>query len=188
MRAAIGAAALTALIVGLVGCSPDERSPRSNVTIRGINGGLPVYSDVVNYGEDGNPGTDDDGIVEDPVIVQIANNPLQDQLSLDRSGPFGNVTIDEYRISFDPATEIDPVGGGIHVSIATRDTVEFAVVAVPIGHKMQSPLWDLRSGGQILTTAHLELWGTERTSGDEIYADGRFTVSFANFADQTDED
>ena len=188
MRAGMNAVALAAVVAMLAGCTPDEPSPRSNVTLVGINGQTPLWSDVLHHGEDEIAGTPDDWIPEDGVVVRFANSPLQDQLEITENGPFGLVTFSEYRISFmtQDGAEVPSVGGGLHATVATGDTLEIGVVAVPALLKMDSPLIELRGGSEILSTAHLEFWGVERTSGDEVYVDGNIVVNFGDFGDVTD--
>jgi len=177
--------ALAAIVAIVAGCSPDEPAPRSMVTLVGLNAQAPLWSDVLHYGEDEIPDTQDDWIPEDAVLVRFANTPLQDQLDIKENGAFGLVTFSEYRVTFQTqaGAEIPPVGGGFHATVATGDTLDINVVAVPALLKMDSPLVDLRAGGEIISTAHMEFWGVERTSGDEVYLDGSLVVNFGDFGD-----
>jgi hypothetical protein len=190
MRKAMGTVAALALVTTLLGCDPDEL-PRSDITVLSVNGNDALQSDVINAGEDDTPGTEDDFIPEDEVIVRFSNVPSDAQGVNTSTGAFSDVTIESYRITFagvDPSgapVAIDPVVGGMHAVVRSNNFTDVAIVVVPAAIKMRPPVSGLQTNpGEIVGTAHLEFWGTEKTSNDDIYVDAFLVVNFANFGDE----
>lgn len=187
MRKAVGTVAALGLVTAILGCDPEEL-PRSDITILAVNDGDPLQSDVYNDGTDPTDPSDD-FIPEDEVTILFVNVPSDAQGPNSAIGAFSDVTIDSYRISFsavDPtgaAVTVDPVVGGMHAVVRSNNLTETAIVAVPAALKIRPPVSGLVSGGEIVATAHLEFWGEEKTSGDNIYVDAYMVINFANFGD-----
>jgi hypothetical protein len=189
MRKAMGSVAALGLVTAILGCDPDEL-PRSDVTILSVNGNEALQSDVLNHGEDDTPNTEDDFIPEDEIFIRFSNVPSDAQGVNTAVGAFSDVTIETYRISFsavDPtgaSVAIDPVVGGMHAVVRSNNFVDIAIVAVPAALKIRPPISGLLgAAGEIVGTAHLEFWGTEKTSNDDIYVDAYLVVNFADFGD-----
>lgn len=188
MRKAVGTVAALGLVTAILGCDPEEL-PRSDITILSVNDGDPLQSDVLNNGSD-ETDPSDDFIPEDEIVIRFVNVPSDAQGPNSAIGAFSDVTINSYRITFaavDPlgaAVAIDPVVGGMHAVVRSNNLTDAAIVAVPAAIKIRPPVSGLVSGGEIIATAHLEFWGEEKTSGDNIYVDAYMVVNFANFGDE----
>jgi hypothetical protein len=166
------------------GCAEDDVT-RSDITLVSINGNNALQSDVVDNGQDGIPSSGDEFVADDAIRLVFRNDPSDAQVTGGPTGAFSAVTFDRYRVSFAATDPIGAVSGGMHSVVeATGDTTSVIIVAVPALLKLQSPLFDLRSGGEIVATAHLELWGEEKTSGDNVYVDGYLGVTFADHSDE----
>lgn len=181
-----GLLALTAIAAtaGLWGCDEPE-VPRSDVQIWSVNGGDALQSSIRSPGDDDMLGTADDIIWEDEIRIVFANFPSDDQGVISPTGAFGAVTIDRYRVSWISEPALAEQTGGLHAYVASTDTTGVALVLVPAARKQLPPLVGIYSGGQapIEATAYLEFWGTEKTSGDDIYVDAYLPVSFGLFVD-----
>jgi hypothetical protein len=171
-----------AVLVGLasfVGCAGDLEVPRSDIVIDSINGGDPLQSSIREAGDDQALGTADDFIPEDEVYVSFRNTPSH-QGTTEPTGPFSDVTFNRYRVSYVSTPALAEIIAGTHVRVASGDTAGVRVVVVPAVRKQMSPLVDIYTGGQqpIEASAHIEFWGEEKTSGEEVYVDGWMPVNF----------
>jgi hypothetical protein len=181
MRRALTTLVIGTMVTGLVGCGDD--TPRSDVQIYSVNGNSALQSDVLNLGEDALPGTADDFVPEDEIYVVFGNYPSDTQTPANPTGAFGRVTMTRYRVSFQSEDAIPSYVGGMNAVVAQNDTSGAAIVVVPGAYKVESPLVELNAGGELLSTARLECWGYEQTSGDSIYTRADFVVNFAQFGD-----
>jgi hypothetical protein len=189
---ALAVIACWALLV--VGCA-DDSSTRSVITVVSVNDNKPVQSDVRDWGE--NPvDTSDDLITDDVVEVTMANFPHDAALHLRPGHPFGDVIFTSYRVTFirpdnhGPAPE--PFTGGMYLRVPSgqRNPTDYVpptgyILLVPGSRKVASPLSELAySPNQINVQAHIEFFGAETTSDDEIKVTGVASVSFADYVDE----
>lgn len=179
MRQGVGKAAVLCALAAIVGCAGDLEVPRSDISIVSINGGDPLQSSVHEAGEDQEFDTADDFIPEDQVYVSFLNTPSP-QGTGEPTGAFSDVTFNRYRVSFVSTPGIGEVVAGTHVRVASGDSAGVSIVLVPAVRKQMAPLLDIYLGGQqpIEASAHIEFWGEEKTSGEEIYVDGWLPVNF----------
>ncbi|MCK4414053.1 MAG: hypothetical protein KAY32_10960 [Candidatus Eisenbacteria sp.] len=193
----LGIGLVAAVPLGLVTGCQDENQPRSRVRIVQIMGaedsedlaGSVFQSDVLDAGQDGIPGTADDGVVEDELLVAVENRPSSTSLVLEPDGPFGSVVITHYRVTFAIAGEqLDPVEGALQLIVPTGSERVAGIVAVTALAKTQPPLSTLAAiGGELFATATLTLTGYEETSEDEVSASASFQVHFADWAEEEDD-
>jgi hypothetical protein len=199
MHRGLRLAALAAFAFAMIsagGCA-DDSSTRSVVTVVSINGNMPLQSDVRGTGE--NPlDPSDDTITDDVVEVTLANHPHDKVLELVPGMPFGDVIFTEYSVTFirddgnGPAPA--PFSGAMYLKVPNAQTNPFGyvpptayILLVPGSLKIESPLNDLAyGGGQINTTACVEMIGRETTSKDVIKVEATLNVSFANYVDPDD--
>jgi hypothetical protein len=181
-----GLLALTALaaMTGLWGCDEPE-VPRSDVSIWSVNGGDALQSSVRSPGDDEVLGNEDDIIWEDEVRVVFANFPSDDQAVISPVGAFGAVTLDRYRIRWISEPALPEQTGGMHAYVTSTDTTGVSIVIMPAVRKQLEPLVGIYNGTQtpMEATAHLEFWGEEKTSGDNIYVEAYLPVNFGLFVD-----
>jgi hypothetical protein len=186
------AAALIILSLPIVGCE-DADQPRSELTVTRLvtaEGSInlsaePYESDVRDAGSDGTLGTEDDAVYEDQVLVTVENQPSSSLLSLTPEGPFGNVTLTSYTITYDiPGESLAPIEGALHAVVPTGDDVSFSIVLVTGQAKIEPPLVTLlTTGGELQGDATITLRGVERTSEEEVATQASIRVHFANWAD-----
>jgi hypothetical protein len=165
------------------GCS-DDSAPRSVLTIDLINDGQILTSDVYNNGDDGNPGTDDDFILEDQVAVVIRNRPHDVGLNVRGNGPFGAVVLQRYEVRFSGEENLPPLFGSMHSRILSGSTSSTEVTVVPAAYKITPPLVTLLSGGEIRVNAEITLIGEEEDSGDQVTVKATLPVHCANWGDE----
>jgi hypothetical protein len=185
-------ACLLLSLVATPGCD-DENQPRSRVQIVRIAASgtaidlysTPFYSDVLDSGNDGEPGTDDDAVYEDQLLVTVENQPSSSSLALDPEGAFGSVVLTGYRVEFDADGEsIDPVVGSLHLVVPTGTKRIAAIVAVTAALKSQPPLSTLAAtGGELPCSAQIIFSGYEETSEEDISATGTIQIHFADWLD-----
>lgn len=188
-------ACLLLTLIAAPGCD-DENQPRSRVEIvRIATSGTaidlystPFLSDVVDSGADGDPGTEDDVVYEDQLLVTIENQPSSPQLVLDPDGAFGSVVLTGYRVDFDvdgqTLESVDPVVGSLHLIVPTGTKRMAAIVAVTAALKTQPPLSSLAlSGGELMGSARITFTGYEETSEEDVSATGTIQIHFANWVD-----
>jgi len=200
MKASVYLAVLGVVLFGLgaslSGCSEDEDLTRSRVSITRVVGmgededdeelSATVYeSDVVDAGDDGLVGTADDIVYEDIVRVTVSNEASSAALGLTPMGPFGSVTIKNYRVDYEIVGEhLDAISGGLHLTIPTGEQAEARIPLVTAIAKTLPPLSMLATQpDELLGTAVITLSGNEQDSNDEIVATARVAVHFANWAD-----
>lgn len=165
------------------GCS-DESAPRSVVTIDQINNGQILTSDVYNNGDDGIPGTEDDFILEDQVLVVLRNRPLDAGLNIQGNGAFGAVVIQRYEVRFSGEAAIPPLFGSTYCRVLSGTTSSTEIAVVPAAYKITDPLVSLLSGGEIRLDAEITLIGEEEDSGDEVTVKATIPVHCANWGDE----
>lgn len=183
MRQALSVVVVGAVVLAGVGCDPEMNIPRSDITLLQVNSGDALQSDVLNFGDDRIPNTEDDFIPEDEIRIVFHNTPSDVQGPSSPVGAFSHVTFDRYRVTYFSNPPVDGYVGGMHAIVRSGETTGVNVVAVPAELKFRSPLFDLRSGGEVLSTALLEFWGVEKTSDDSVYVRGNVVINFANFGD-----
>lgn len=180
-----------------IGCA-DDSSTRSVVTVVSVNENKPVQSDVRDWGEDPFDSSDD-LIADDVVEVTMANYPHDDALWLRPGEPFGDVIFKSYKVTYirpdnhGPAPE--PYTGAMYLKVpsAQKNPQEYVaptgyILLVPGSRKTASPLNELAySANQINCQAHIEFFGIETTSEDEVKASATASVSFADYVDEEDE-
>jgi hypothetical protein len=180
-----------------IGCA-DDSSTRSVVMVISVNNNQPLQSDVRDWGDDPLDMADD-MITDDVVEVTMANYAHDDALHLRPGEPFGDVIFKSYKVTYlrpdnhGPAPE--GFTGAMHLRVpsAQENPREYLpptgyILLVPGSRKTASPLGDLAySAGQINCEAHIEFFGTETTSNDEVKATAVANVSFADYVDE-DED
>ncbi|MBM3286106.1 MAG: hypothetical protein FJY88_01965 [Candidatus Eisenbacteria bacterium] len=175
------------LLTGLlfvVGCS-DDSAPRSSVNIESINGNEVLDSDVYNNGDDGEPGTDDDFIVEDQVPIVLRNRPHDAGLSMRANGPFGAVVLNRYSVRLPSELELPNISGGLYLRIPSGSTAIGEVTVIPAEYKQAPPLDQLAYlGGEIRFTAEITLYGVEEDSREEVVVKGSLPVHCANWGDE----
>jgi hypothetical protein len=182
---------LVAVFCGIA-CSEDE-GPRSLVTITRLaspewpdtlGGGIYV-SDVADAGADQIPGTADDIIFEDPVLITVHNEPASDLQVVSPGGPFSSVVIERYRIDYIiDGEEVAPIESRLHLVVPTGQSVTGSLVLVSGLAKSTPPLRSLAgSGDELFATAKITLYGHEMTSNDDIQAEGSIQVHFADWVD-----
>lgn len=184
---------LLALGMSLSGCSEDESLTRSRVSITRVVGvdddedlDAGIYeSDVLDAGDDGVIGTGDDTYYEDAVLVTVANEPSSSMLGLTPSGPFGSVTIQDYRVDYEiDGEQLESITGGLHLTIPTGEELQARVPLVTAVAKTLPPLSTLATEpDELLGTAVITLSGIEQDSNAEIVVTARVAVHFANWAD-----
>jgi hypothetical protein len=164
-------------IFTLSGCS-DSSSPRSVVHIVSLNGNQPLQSDVVKV-VSGTP-----TVYEDEVAMEVRNDPADAVVNLKPGGPYGYVVLDRYEVHYDNSQEIIPAySGSLGWTVHTGEVVTGSIVVVPASLKQDLPLFGLVSGGEILATAHITIYGHEGTSGYKLKLESTLPVHFANWAD-----
>ncbi|MBP7668990.1 MAG: hypothetical protein KA123_00190 [Candidatus Eisenbacteria bacterium] len=178
------------MLLALAGCH-DENQPRSRVVITRISApgesadlsSSVFQSDIVAEGEDGLPGTPDDIVYEDEILVVLENEPSSSMLSIDPEGAFGQVLITGYRIEYSANGDaIDPIEGAMHLLIPSGTQRIASVVLVSAEAKSQPPLSTLvETGGEIFGSATITLSGYEETSEDPIEVSGTIQIHFANW-------
>jgi hypothetical protein len=178
----------------VIGCA-DDSSTRSVVTVVSVNENRPVQSDVRDWGEDPFDSSDD-LIADDVVEVTMANFAHDGALWLRPGEPFGDVIFRSYKVTFirpdnhGPAPE--PFTGAMYLKVpsAQENPKEYLpptgyILLVPGSRKTVSPLGELAySANQINCEAHIEFFGTETTSEDEVTVSATASVSFADYVDQ----
>jgi hypothetical protein len=181
MRIARGLLVILALgLCGLLlpcGCSQDS-SLRSVVRIVSVNANNPLQSDVVKVNSDGTS-----TVYEDAVEVQVSNTPHDATLNLTPNGPFSSVTLDRYVVRFEGSESVAQVSGALGWSVPSGQTVSGQLIIVPAQWKQELPLCALAQGGEILTTAHITIFGREATSNMAFQTEATLPVNFANWAD-----
>jgi hypothetical protein len=190
---AVSFVVLLALGTSLSGCAEDEDLPRSRVSItrvvavdddEGLDAGV-YESDVLDAGNDGLVGTEDDTYYEDVVLLSVANEASSATLGLTPTGPFGSVTIQNYRVDSEiEGEQIESISGGLHLTIRTGEELQARVPLVTAIAKTLPPLSTLATEpDELLATAVITLSGTEQDSNDRISTVARVAVHFANWAD-----
>ncbi|MBU1702453.1 MAG: hypothetical protein KJ970_04980 [Candidatus Eisenbacteria bacterium] len=171
-----------------LGCSDSSDSPRSELSFESLNGSgsmafQPVYSDLIHFGADKVPSSDD-YVVEDAIAFVVRNDPVDSNLSLKPGGAFGKVTLTHYTISFDSEEQLPPFEGQIYLDVSTGDRAEGTIILVPAGMKTREPLVSyLIAGSDLMTSAEITLYGVEKTSHAEVSVTAHLTVHFANWSD-----
>jgi hypothetical protein len=186
------AAALVVLSLLAVGCE-DANQPRSELMVtelvpaEGTSNLVaePYECDVRDAGDDGTLGTEDDAVYEDQVVITVENQPSSSLLSLSPDGPFGNVTLTSYTVTYDvPGESLTPIDGALHVVIPTGEDVSFSIVLVTGQAKIEPPLVTLlTTGGELQGDARITLHGVEQTSDADVTVEAAIRVHFANWAD-----
>jgi len=165
-------------VVGLAlasGCS-DSSAPRSVLHVTDINENRPLQSDVIDMSGGGT-------VYEDQVVVQIRSDPHDGALNLSRTGPYGYVVLDSYRIRFESTEAIPEVSGALGWTVHVGEEISGDLVIVPGALKMAPPLIGLVSGGEILSTARITISGHETTSDATVTLETALPVHFANWSD-----
>jgi len=193
----LGMALLATL--GLTGCGvPDYLTGDTaavNVFITGLNGGVPLLSDVR---VDGTPGT----VASDQVVISIAVR--HKNLRIDTPLIPSAVFIERYEIRYvrsdGRAVEGEDVPFRITgsatwpIDVADSGSSEFTLEVVRAQAKLEPPLMNLRApengdpsqpeegGGAIVLTVFADVTLHGRTvSGDAIEASGRMQIDFADW-------
>jgi len=184
------------VVTSTIGCE-DEDQPRSHVRIVRILSaedsddlsGSVLQSDVRDAGQDEIPGTADDAVVEDELLVTVENQPSSTALALEPNGAFGSVVLTHYEIRYAiPDEELEPVEGALQLVVPSGSEQVTSLVAVTALAKIEPPLSTLASiGGELFGTAVLTLTGYEETSEDAISATASFQIHFADWADEEDD-
>jgi hypothetical protein len=169
------------------GCQLSDGA-RTRLSLLSLNGQgdhavQPLYSDLVNLGEDGVPSSDD-YIVEDAVPFTLRADPVNPTLSLDPQGPFGKIVVTRYRVVFRGDEVLDPVEGQLYLEVPVGETVSGVVTVVPAQMKTKEPLVSyLTAQAELLMTAEITFYGIEETSEEEVSVTGWLPVHFADWAD-----
>jgi hypothetical protein len=172
---------------GLPGCE-DQEAPRSLVYVSRIaespteqnSYGHVFLSDLVTDGS----------IIEDEIYVSFTNVPRSDHLSIEPGGPFGSVTLTDYRVDYHvtgPEIEaIQPVTGKIHVVIPSGEEVNHRIVLVTAEAKVNEPLYTTGQTllAELMAEATLTFTGYEETSEEPITVRAYMTIHFANWTDE----
>jgi hypothetical protein len=180
-----GLVLLVLILGGLLALScSDDSAPRSIASLDSINGNESLDSDVYNNGDDGEPGTDDDTIVEDQVAIIVRNRPHDSALSVGANGHFGAVVFTHYRIRFVGDEALPQVSEAMYLRVPSASVVTGEITIVPVAYKTVPPLIGLRQGGEILLNAEVTLIGEEEDSHAEVLVNGVLPVHCANWGDK----
>jgi hypothetical protein len=140
-------------------------------------------SDVLDPGLDGIPGTQDDIVYEDEVLLTVTSSVPSSLQPIQPGGPFSTITLERYRVEFSiPNEQIDSIEGSMHMVVPSGGRATGTLVLVTGLTKLQPPLSTLAGGADELTaTAHITVYGTEETSGDAVEAEASLAVHFADW-------
>jgi hypothetical protein len=203
----IAAALCIGFLVLAGGCSQnDDRYLR----IARINGGAPLYSDIIDHGEmeldedDFDNDADvteaygwDDSVSDDLVMVDLTYSPGSAMEMY--SAAAARVT--HFRVHYTPVDGVSEVPDDIEGALSFEVSAEegeysVSVIGVETEAKLEEPLtliaalMDLGghsyyagTGTPLPVIAELELTGEDVASGAELKATGSFHISFADWAD-----
>lgn len=186
------AALMAALVLAavLISCSDETNyDQRTVVYVASINDGTPFLCDVLNQGDslyerDGvTYKTDDDYITEDVIAITFHNKPYND--IIDPEGSLGDFLVTDYEVdfsTFDGSTQpVQDFAGKTSIYIPAGEMVTGAVLLVPYGSKLITPLVDLMYASQeIMALAHFTFRGHEVQTDRVVEFEAAVTVNFAD--------
>lgn len=142
-------------------------------------------SDVLDPGSDGLPGTFDDIVYEDEILLTIESKVYSSLQPIQPGGAFGSVTLERYRVNFSILGEqLDPIEGSMHLVVPSGGRATGSIVLITGYAKTQPPLSTLAGGADELTgTAQITVYGTEETSDQAIEARASIAVHFADWVE-----
>lgn len=193
-RLSVTAFAVVAFL-GIAGCDEEEDAARIVVDVVSLNGNSPLMSDVYNLN---NTPTnyDDDFVPVDVVEVTFEARPHDGALSVSPFNPFGSVRFTRYDIQYLDGVNTDGAdldGNGtvdlanfsapMNTVVDVYDSATGYILIVGGGVKLESPIVDLRMGGEFGTEARITFHGVEETSGKSIKITRGLTVRIADFGD-----
>ena len=172
---------IVGLAVGAASCGEVNGDSRSPVLLRvtGLtaNGGAILLSDVRG----------DDSISNDTATATLASTMKNTTLS---PTPNNEITLNRYRVEFrradgrnTPGVDVPyPFDGAVTTRIAAGGTGSVVFEIVRHVAKEESPLVQLATNrNEITTIATITFYGTD-TVGNVVSASGEMTVNFGNFA------
>lgn len=168
------------LLALAAGCSSDN--VRATVHVWEINEGLPVNSDVYNFGVDGIASTDD-YIVEDQVEVVVWSQARDGIVNTDVA--YRQTIVESYEVIYESEEEIEGFSGGLGWLVPVRNTFTGYITVVPASVKTSPPISSLAYGGEIMATARIIFHAREVDSNNTLSFETRIPVHFANWADST---
>jgi len=184
---------ITGIALGsLVACDADPEQSRSVVFINSFNCGVPVFSDVLEQGDD-IAVTTDDYIGEDWPLVWFYNKPYNHMIITRPGGPHGDVVIESYTVAWSARSDggaVPPVRTeymGLKVETDDKKGGQVRLVSVQEKMFLLNDLFIANPNAAILMNATLTFQareaGTDRNSTFIVTA----SVQFADFIIVTED-
>lgn len=174
----------------LVACDSDPEQGRSVVAISSFNCGVPLFSDVLEQGDDLGSAADD-FIAEDWPLVWFYNKPYNGMVVTQPGRPYGEVIIESYTVQWSR-----PDGGAVPpdrteymgLRINSDDRMSGQVRLVSIQEKLFPDIVALQGGaGALVMNATLTFQARETGTGRESTFVTSVTVQFADTIILTDD-